>query len=250
MQKFTDKNIILIEDIHEYRLLDNPDAEFTSATTFVKLFFRPFDKIGIANNLTSTHNKYMHLSPEELVREWDKIAEEGTAIHNEIENYINDKTEPTKIKSKHAVQWLKSYASDRYEFLSEIIIYSEELEIAGSIDVLIHDKKNGTYKMLDWKTNKKIDTKSYNQKMGTHPATANLMDCNFTHYSLQLSLYRYILEEYYGMKIEGTAIAHLTEHKITLLKTEYLKTELEKMLKVDVKELKQQYEDSLTQEFI
>lgn len=38
---------------------------------------------------------------------------------------------------------------------------------------------------------------------GTHPLTEEFPDCNFIHYSLQLSIYKYILEKLYGMKITG-----------------------------------------------
>ncbi len=53
MQFIGDTNIILIEDVHRYELNDDPEFEFTSCTTFVDYFFEPFDRIGIANRLTS-----------------------------------------------------------------------------------------------------------------------------------------------------------------------------------------------------
>ena len=49
--------------------------------------------------------------------------------------------------------------------------------------------------------------------MGTHPITSNLMDCNFVHYSLQLSFYRYLLEEYYGLNVNNQLIAHLDKNE-------------------------------------
>jgi hypothetical protein len=108
MQKLFDNNIILKEDVHEYLLLDDPEIIFTSCTTFVKYFFQPFDKIGIANNLTSTHPNYSTMTPQILVEQWDKIAEEGTLIHNEIEQFIKNKgDETTRAKSRVAIEWIK-----------------------------------------------------------------------------------------------------------------------------------------------
>ena len=54
---------------------------------------------------------------------------------------------------------------------------------------------------MDWKTSKRINSKAYKNKKGNHPVTANIDDCNFNHYALQLSLYRYILETYYDLNI-------------------------------------------------
>lgn len=252
MQKLTDSRIILIEDIHRYELKDDPKFEFTSCTTFAKYFFEPFDKIGIANSLTATHPKYEHLTPRELVDQWDEIAELGTLIHAEIENFIKDKTEPSHPKSKLAVEWIKEYIIeiDRYDIFSELIIYSKELRLAGTIDLLLYDKVDKTYKILDWKTNKKIDTQSFRNRMGNHEATADIMDCNYYHYSIQLSLYRFILEKYYGLTVTGTAITHLTETKVLSYKTEYHKAEIEDMFRADKAELKQKADDGLTLEFV
>ena len=251
MQKLTDNNIFLKEDVHEYQLVDEPEVEFTSCTTLAKYFFQPFDKIGIANNLTKSHPNYMAMTPELLVKQWDKIAEEGTLIHNEIEQFIkNDVDEPTREKSKVAIEWIKKNFTDKYDVFSEVIVYSKELALAGSIDILLYDKEEKSYKILDWKTNKKIDTTSFRNKMGTHEASSNLMDCNYTHYAIQLSLYRYILEKYYNIEVTGTAISHLTDGKVVSYNTKYHKTEIENMLKADRVALKKKAEDSLTLEFI
>lgn len=251
MQKLSDNNIFLKEDVHEYQLIDDPEMEFTSCTTFAKYFFQPFDKIGIANNLTNTHPNYMAMTPQLLVEQWDKIAEEGTLIHNEIEQFIkNQVDEPTREKSKVAIEWIKKNFTDRYDVFSEVIIYSKELALAGSIDILLYDKEEKTYKILDWKTNKKIETTSFRNRMGTHKASSNLMDCNYTHYAIQLSLYRYILEEYYNIEVTGTAISHLTEGKVISYKTEYRKREIEDMFKADRIALKKKAADSLTKEYV
>ncbi|MCF6270536.1 MAG: PD-(D/E)XK nuclease family protein [Melioribacteraceae bacterium] len=251
MQKFTDNNIFLKEDVHEYQLHDDPEMEFTSCTTFAKYFFQPFDKIGIANNLTSNNPNYISMTPQLLVEQWDSIAEEGTIIHNEIEQFIKHKVDkPTRVKSKVAIEWIKNNFTDRYEVFSEVIVYSKELALAGSIDILLYDKEEKSYKILDWKTNKKIDTTSYRNRMGNHQASSNLLDCNFFHYSIQLSLYRYILEKHYNIEITGTAISHLTDEKVISYKTNYHKSEIEKMLKADRVALKKKAEDSLTKEFI
>jgi len=250
MNTLNDENIYLITETHNYKLKDNQSIEFTSCTTFIKYFFKQFDSIGIANHLTSTHPKYIGTTPQDLVATWDKKADEGTIIHYEIEQFIKEGTEPTKPQSQKAVEWIRGKINNKYKMMSEVIVYSEELELAGTIDMLLYDNKDKSYKILDWKTNNKLSLSSFNKKMGTHKAASHLEDCNFNHYSLQLSLYRYLLEKYYKLKVTGTAIIHLDNNKIKTYKTHYFKDEIEAMLLADRAELQQKAENSLTKEYI
>ena len=157
---------------------------------------------------------------------------------------------PVRPKSKLAVEWIKDKIDSKYDLLSEVIVYSKELELAGTIDLLLFDKEDGSYKIIDWKTSRRIFTSSYNSKVGIYEASSNLMDCNFIHYSLQLSLYQYLLENYYDINVTGSAIVHIGDSRIKTYKTRYYKAEIENMLKADRVVLKQKAEDSLTKEII
>ena len=53
---------------------------------------------------------------------------------------------------------------NRYDIFPEVIIYSKELALAGTIDLLLYDRKTKSYKLLDWKTSRKIETRSFNSK--------------------------------------------------------------------------------------
>ena len=111
-------------------------------------------------------------------------------------------------------------------FYPEVIIYSKELGIAGSIDVLARDTKNDTYIIIDWKTSKSINKSSFGGRMGIHPITSHLMDCKYVHYSMQLSLYRYLIEEFYGIKISNLLIAHLNGNECKPIIADYYKKEV------------------------
>ena len=52
------------------------------------------------------------------------------------------------------------------------------------------------------------------------------MDCKFVHYSMQLSFYRYILEEYYGLLISDQLIAHLDGNSCVIHHANYFKNEI------------------------
>ena len=232
MNDILDNNIRLNEELHEYRLLDRPETTFTSVTTYVEHFFEGFDALRIATKLVSNHPKYSNHTVESLMAEWTATAEYGTRVHHEIEDWIKEKKEPQDQKALNGRDWIEQYRlrSDM-EVHSEVIVYTTELSIAGTVDILAKDNSTGKYDIIDWKTSKKIETNSYGQKMGTHATTRHVMDCNFYHYSLQLSLYRYILEEYYGLKIHNQLIAHLKDDGVSALVTPYMHDEIIQMLK-------------------
>ena len=231
MNGLFDTNISLLEPEHKYLLASAPDIEFKSVTGVVGEYFKPFDKDAIAHKLISSYKKYKGMDPEELIRKWDAAAEHGTKVHKEIESFILNHEAPAEPKAKRAVDWLEKYQdNDDKEIYPEIIVYSRDLRIAGSIDLVILDKGSNSYEIFDWKTAKEIDKQSFNNKMGTHSITRQLMDCRFVHYSLQLSFYRYIMETYYGLKVDKHTIAHLTDLTCTEYAGDYLKPEVEQII--------------------
>ena len=250
INKIVNKDITLDEAIHKYSLESDPNFAFTSCTTFIKYFFKVFDTIGIANKLVLNHPNYIGMSPQELTEAWDKKAEEGTYVHNEIDKYIRNYDVPKLDKSILAVNWLNNYLNNGSEVYSEIIVFAKELQLAGTIDLLAYNKSTDSYEIFDWKTSRKIEKSSYGNKMGTTRATSNMMDCNFIHYSLQLSLYRYILEKYYNLSISKTTILHISDTEVINHESIYYKTEIEEMLKYDIKPLQKKAEESLTKEYI
>ena len=229
MNSLHDNDIHLFEDEHKYQLRSNPSITFNSVTELISKYFEPFNKDSVASKLINTHPKYFGMTKVELIKQWDERRDQGSKIHKEIEDFIKSGKVATEQKSLDAIDWLERNSLEK-ELQSEAIIFSKELKIAGSIDVLIHDKKNNSYVILDWKTSKSIPKTSFNGKMGIHPATRHLMDCKFIHYSMQLSFYRYILEMYYGLLISDQLIAHLDGNSCTIHRAHYHKNEIMKII--------------------
>ena len=231
MNNLSEQNIILNKDTHEYKLLDHTEIIFTSVTTFVDHFFEGFDAQKVATKLINNYPKYAGRTVESLIADWNAAADYGTSVHEELERWIKDGIGPSDIKAINGKDWLQHYKlKSDIDILSEVIVYSTELSIAGTVDILAKDNSTGLYEIIDWKTSKKIEMVSYGQKMGTHEITKNIMDCNFYHYSLQLSLYRYILETYYGLKIQNQLIAQLHDDGVNAHVAPYMKDEIIAML--------------------
>ena len=202
MNELFSNNISLDQENHKYELKDSPDFHFSSVTEFIHHFFEKFDQVGIAQKLINTHPKYSGKTVDEVIKEWGKGAIRGTIVHNELEAFIKENITPEHEMSIIGAEWIKEKQKDPDNtFFSEVIIYSKELGIAGTIDVLVYNKKQDAYHLVDWKTNKRIDKTSYKKKIGILNSTKHMQDCNFNHYSLQLSFYRYILERYYGIML-------------------------------------------------
>ena len=142
-----DNDIHLFEDEHKYQLRSNPSITFNSVTELISKYFEPFNKDSVASKLINTHPKYFGMTKVELIKQWDERRDQGSKIHKEIEDFIKSGKVATEQKSLDAIDWLERNSLEK-ELQSEAIIFSKELKIAGSIDVLIHDKKNNSYVII------------------------------------------------------------------------------------------------------
>jgi hypothetical protein len=214
MNKLIDDRIRLEESTHTYLLDDSEDISFTSVTTFIGQFFDEFDAEKIATKLVKTHPRYQDTTVEEVVAKWQSQTDRGTEVHKQLELYIKDGIYPTDPKAIPGVKFLEKYLKDtNIEVLSEVILYSKEWKIAGTIDVILYDSVNKKYYLVDWKTSKKIEQTSFGSKMGKAQETSDIMDCNYYHYVLQLSLYSFLLETFYGIKPDNLTIIQLKENE-------------------------------------
>ena len=223
-------DIHLVTETHQYVLERNKNQKFKSVTTIIGEYFKKFDKISVSERLTDGHPEYMHLTPAELRADWDAITQLGTDIHDEIDQYLRNGKPPTLKRASIGIEWLRQYLKvPMDQVTSEVILYSVELGIAGTVDILVEDPLTGTYEIIDWKTGK-LDFESHQGETAPHHITSDLMDCRFEKYTLQLSMYRYLLEKYYGFKIRNQVIAHLGEYDCQGYSTPYHKRYIEAII--------------------
>ncbi len=94
---------------------------------------------------------------------------------------------------------------------------------------MIYNKEKNHISLIDWKTNEKIKRKGYTN--GIAYPTLDLVDCSFNRYSLQLSMYKYILEEFYSAKVNGLFIIHLMNNQYNILQCDFKQNYIEQMVK-------------------
>ena len=193
---------------------------------------------------------------QDILDEWSRInkesCERGTKIHLQLENAFykaGDNLTLKKFGIGGKFQCKKDYSELDLEYgvYPEYLIYYDnpklDLHIAGQIDLLI---KNGNDIILgDHKTNRSIDFKGFydsstrSEKKMKYPLT-NLGDCNFNHYQLQLSTYAWMIQKLNSdFNIKRLFINHYDhEGNNNIYEVQYLKNEVEKMLKHYAKQLK------------
>lgn len=184
--------------------------------------------------------------------ERNKSCERGTKIHSNFEEmyYTSEKQDLKKFGLGGVFTCKKGYYELDLEkgvypeFLVSLKSFDGILRVAGQIDLLIKDGNDII--IADYKTNKEIKKHSYFDKnkfsriMMKYPLN-NIEDCNFYHYSLQLSTYAYLLQQIKPeLNIKKLMLIHIDhDDKITEYTVDYLKNDVERMLKHYKKLLKQ-----------
>ena len=214
-----DSRIVFDEEPHIY-YIDESSEGYISCTTFIHSFFGKFNAEEIASKLLSGNNpKYKNKTKEEILDEWEKnrveAASAGTKMHKNIEDNYNDKVVLDDSPEYSMFLKFKDDWSQMQAYRTEWEIFDQEFKIAGSID-MIFKGGDGKFYIADWKRSKEIKKSNKFQK-GT-PPIEHLDDCNFNQYSLQLNLYKHILEKHYGIKIEGMFLVVLHPNNSTYLK--------------------------------
>lgn len=189
---------------------------YKACTSWIKTFFNKFDPNSVIDEMMASpkweQNKYYGMSKQDIMDMWKengKISSVfGINIHKYIENYYNQKPNITT-HTPIEVQYFHNFSNDHsylIPYRTEFKIYHMELQLSGCVD-MIYKNEEGNYDIYDWKITKDIKYHGYGKKgLGI----CNIFeDCNYTHYSLQLNIYKYILETKYNMKIDNIYIVVL-----------------------------------------
>ena len=231
-----DKRIEFNEKEHIYSV-DEKDLDI-SVTGFVHEFFGKFDANKIIEKYynmwqSNENSKYFGMEKEEIKDMWDfegkKSAELGTALHNAIELYYNGEEHDSKIPE---FDYFLNFNEDHkhlQEYRTEWKVFTDsEFKLAGTIDMCFEE--NGKIHIYDWKRSKEIKEQNKWQS-GLFPVS-HLPDTNYWHYSLQLNIYKYILEKYYSKDVEEMflVVLHLNNVDYVKIKVVDLQDEVAEIL--------------------
>ncbi|MCM1521288.1 MAG: hypothetical protein NC039_01385 [Muribaculaceae bacterium] len=179
--------------------------EFKSVTTLIEDYFPKFDAEKWSVKIALREG----VDPQVVRSRWEaegrRARELGTAMHEKIDQYYlgsdcGDDADSFRLFRRFAAN------TTLIPYRTEWRIYHEEYDIAGTLDFL-ELTPGGTFNLWDWKRSSKLVDREYNicsnnrfGTMGFHPIS-NIPDTPYWHYALQLSVYRFILEEKYGIRV-------------------------------------------------
>lgn len=236
-----------------------PEADFKEVKKTL-LNYKRFD-IKILPKLKIEESDF-NKKREEILAEWkekNRVAcERGTQIHL-VEEHKHYKGDTDEIKKLGLGGTFPVNSSNKIipgergiypELLLSRLSPDGELLIAGQADLVIID--GWDVYVLDTKTNKSIDLKSYYDSKTKKYSTMlyplnNIQDSNFWHYTMQLSLYAWIIKKIdprFNIK-KLVLMHHDHEGGYKEYECEYLEKEVERMLVHYKKQLKhEKFKDS------
>ena len=151
-------------------------------------------------------SKYFNKTAEEIKKGWIDngtiCSQLGSDMHLKIEHFLDnipivDESDEFKYFLKFWQDFNVKYPTFK-PYRLEWLIYDIEKRISGSIDCVLEDDK-GNVILLDWKRSKEIKFENRFQKGKGY--FSDMDDCNKNHYTLQLSIYRHILQKNYNKRV-------------------------------------------------
>jgi hypothetical protein len=232
------KGIACHFDAGVHRYWTDQVSEFVSVTGFVKHYFPVFDAPKVAAGVAAKTGKPVEQIHADWSRKGTLAAEMGTRVHENQEALVSALIPPNQPRDERergimasgwaAVDWMRRQGWTLVA--AEQIIFSENLGLAGTIDLAMRDEAGALW-ILDWKTNEEIKAEGFKGARALAPIS-HLQDCDLSRYSLQLSTYERILRlEGYAEPLEKIhrALIHLTPERWTPINVPYLAAETAEM---------------------
>jgi hypothetical protein len=227
-------NIQFTESDHTY-LIDGVSA--MSVTTIISKYIKPFDSAYHAPRVAEKRGTTTEAILDLWGREGEYAGAKGTISHAYIENqilgqeyipeYPDVQLEGRDMKTECGVieKQIDQFLVDTKDYLipvrSEIILGDIDSRIAGMSDQFYYNLMTRRLEVWDWKTNKKVnDDNTFNNTfIGGIPSAPGmptaLRHTKLTEYSLQLSLYRAIIEKNAKLKVGDSHIVWFNENNDT-----------------------------------
>jgi len=247
-----DDRISFEEETHTYTI-DGEHAGWVSCTGFIHNFFPPFNADEVITKMMKSakwkpggesYEKYKGMTPDAIKKMWTDNGGEssalGTRMHLDIEHYYNaspignlaadDWEANASTEWNYFMEFERRWRIPRglYPFRTEWLVFHEAIKLAGSID-MVFTKEDGTLAIYDWKRAKEIRFENPYQS-GLDPLT-HLPNSNYWIYSLQLNIYRRVLELLYNVTVSELALVvlHPNNRSFKVIQLNIMETEVDAM---------------------
>ena len=221
-------SIKFFEKDHHYEI-DGKKAAM-SVSQLISKYEKPFDK-NIAHKVAKRDNRLV----EDVLWDWefnkDYSCHKGSEFHFIVEQFFQRRTIPidkdsirgfleNRIQNYHIdgddyvnkyynemallIKNFKNFydwwKQDHILLKSEFVIGDKKTKICGTIDNLSYNKKTKKLALFDYKTNKEIKKQGFKGETMLSPIN-NIPKCELGKYSLQLWLYKLILQQNTGFEV-------------------------------------------------
>lgn len=212
-------NILYFDKPHKYYV---GKKELISVTTIIHRYINEFEEDYWANIKAEKYN----VKPYEIKRAWKFINVKGTLkgsiIHDYTENlFLNKQFEYPKkrilkqfgfdpileeyiITKKHVDKFYNDVRGRLIPIRTEYVMYDIDTMIAGMLDMVFWNVKMQEFQVWDWKTNKEFTLECKERHLKDDLFLLEESDMEI--YSLQLELYKYIIEKYVGIKLGNSYV--------------------------------------------
>ena len=224
LNKFND--ILFNEELHKYTS-KTKNINFISATGLISLI-EDFDEIGLATKQADE----LDVKVEDILSNWQDLKNYASNLGSEIHKYVelawqnksyfgNEKLfadwnnenhnmlEDFKKRCFNYDIFHKMVSKEFIAIRNELVIYDEYYGVAGMIDLLCYEKSTSNIYIFDWKSSKEIKKENSFKKL-KYPL-AEYDSSNFIIYSLQLSIYKTIIELNTSLRINKMCIIKISK---------------------------------------
>jgi hypothetical protein len=208
---------------HKYSSIEPDGIDWISVTSFIGNFKQPFEADKIAEKSSKNKkSKWFGMTPEEIKTAWKaeskRAVDLGTWYHNCREKDICELDSMERRGSVVPVfkpvekEGIK-YSPDQ-KLLNgvypEHLVYLKSAGLCGQSDLV--EVIDGYVHITDYKTNKEIKSEGFTNWEGKTQKmlapVSHLDDCNLNHYTLQLSLYMFMILKHNPKLKPGTLTIH------------------------------------------
>lgn len=211
------KDLKFMEKSHKYKV---GNQTLVSVTTYISRFHPEFEGYHISKAL---EKKYSRLPVSDagkarthsyFLKRWKLLADEASSSGSRVHEYIEYNAPyfhetPACAQEKGAIEFFSNLPQHYQIACFEKRVYSLTKMLAGTIDCILYNSQTNKFVIVDWKTNKKNLLQYYNDSNLVGPF-GHLKDTSLNIYSVQLSLYKSIIEELTGIEVEDCWIIHLS----------------------------------------
>jgi hypothetical protein len=194
--------MVYLEPVEHVYLHKETGEKFKSVTTVLSMLepHFPAEEVALRISLQSDEVRkpeYKGMSQQQILDEWVRINKEaneyGTEIHEILERYLlaNKIYIPKSDYERKIITLFQEVDDMRGTIYPETVLFSAKHKLAGTADII--EDCGDYFNVRDFKTNKKIN---YISDYGhwLNAPVSHLTDCQYSIYSLQMSIYAYLYQ--------------------------------------------------------